>query len=278
MELRPDRIADRGKGATVSSSSTPRTMRSLDVGAIRADFPIFERKVHGRRLVYLDSAATSQKPEAVIHTLCDYYRNYNANVHRGLYTISEEATAAYESARSKVARFIGADPREIVFTRNATEAINLVAYAYGRRNLRRGDEILLSEMEHHSNLIPWILLAEETGARLRHIPVREDGTLAVERLDEFLTDRTRILALVHKSNVLGTLNPVREIGETARAKGALFLVDGAQSVPHLPVDVREMGCDFLAFSGHKMLGPTVLGVLYGRSDRREARAPFLGGG
>jgi cysteine desulfurase/selenocysteine lyase len=245
---------------------------------VKADFPIFDRKVHGKRLVYLDSAATSQKPESVIHALCDYYRNYNANVHRGLYMISEEATAAYEAARSRVARFIGADPREIVFTRNATEAINLVAYAYARRQLREGDEILLTEMEHHSNLIPWILLAGETGARLRHIPVHDDGTLAVERLDNLLTDRTRILSVVHKSNVLGTVNPVRELAGAAHAMGALVLVDGAQSVPHIPVDVKDLGCDFLAFSAHKMLGPTGVGVLYGRGELMDEMEPFMGGG
>jgi len=250
----------------------------LDVNAVRADFPILKREIHGNRLVYLDSAATSQKPESVIDSISDYYRNYNANVHRGIYTISEEATSAYEGARANVARFIGAETREIVFTRNATEAINLVAYAYARRRLKEGDEVLLTEMEHHSNLIPWIILAKESGIKLRHLPVRDDGTFAMERLNEFLTDRTRILSIVHKSNVLGTINPVRDLIEAAGKKDAVVLLDGAQSVPHLAVDVKELGCDFMAFSGHKMLGPTGVGVLYGRGDLLDDMNPFLGGG
>jgi len=250
----------------------------FDARAIRTDFPIFNRKIHGNRLVYLDSAATSQKPEGVIQAICDYYRNYNANVHRGVYTLSDEATSAFEAARGAVARLIGAQSREIVFTRNATEAINLVAYAYARRRLGAGDEVLLTEMEHHSNLVPWILLAQEKGVLLRHLPVRDDGTLDLDRLDRYLTDRTRIVSLVHKSNVLGTINPVRELAEAAHQKGAIILLDGAQSVPHLSIDVKEMRCDFLAFSGHKMLGPTGVGVLYGRAELLEEMDPFLGGG
>ncbi len=256
----------------------PSAAGGLDVQGLRADFPILGRKIHGKRLVYLDSAATSQKPEHVIHALCDYYRNYNANVHRGIYTLSEEATSAYEAARENVARFIGADAREIVFTRNATESINLVAYAWARRELKKGDEVLLTEMEHHSNLIPWIILAGEIGIKLRHIPVTDDGLLDLARLDEFLTDRTRIVATVHKSNVLGTVNPVRELADAARKKGAVFLLDGAQSAPHMKLDVKALGCDFLAFSGHKMLGPTGVGVLYGRSSLLEEMEPFMGGG
>ncbi len=250
----------------------------LDVRAIRADFPILNRQIHGKRLVYLDNAATSQKPECVIEAIANYYRNYNANVHRGIYTISEEATTAYETARSIVARFVGAESHEIIFTRNATESINLVAYAYARSRLKEGDEVLLTEMEHHSNLIPWILLANQTGVKLRHIPVRDDGTLEMDRLDEFLTDRTRIVSVVHKSNVLGTINPVRELVRAAREKGAVVLLDGAQSVPHTRVDAKELDCDFLAFSGHKMLGPTGVGVLYGKPDLLEEMDPFLGGG
>jgi cysteine desulfurase/selenocysteine lyase len=250
----------------------------LDIRSIRGDFPILDRRIHGNRLVYLDSAATSQKPECVIEAIGNYYRNNNANVHRGIYTISEEATTAYENARSNVARFVGAESHEIIFTRNATEAINLVAYAYARSRLKEGDEVLLTEMEHHSNLIPWILLANQTGVKLRHIPIKDDGTLEMERLEDYLTERTRIVSVVHKSNVLGTINPVRELIRAAREKNAVVLLDGAQSVPHTRVDVKELDCDFLAFSGHKMLGPTGVGVLYGKTDLLQEMDPFLGGG
>lgn len=255
------------------------TMPALDVRAIRQDFPILHQEVHGRPLVYLDNAASSQKPRLVIDALDEYYCRYNANVHRGIHTLSEQATAAYEEARRKVARFINArSAKEVIWTRNTTESINLVAYSWGRANIGPGDEILLTEMEHHSNLIPWQLLAKEKNATLRFIPVTEDGSLDLDDLDKLLTRRTRLVSIVHMSNVLGTINPVAEIGRRAHAVGAKILVDGAQSVPHLPVDVQALDCDFLAFSGHKMCGPTGIGVLYGRRELLEAMPPFLGGG
>ncbi|MCS7174040.1 MAG: cysteine desulfurase [Armatimonadetes bacterium] len=245
---------------------------------VRKDFPLLQRELDGKPLVYLDSAATSQKPRVVLEALVEYYRTYNANVHRGLYRIAEQATLAYEEARAKVAAFVGARPEEVVFVRGTTEGINLVAYAYGRAYVREGDEILTTEMEHHSNLVPWQLLAQERGACLRVLPLREDGTLDLEQLDRLLTERTRIVAVTHQSNVLGTINPIRAIVDRAHAVGAVVVVDGAQSVPHMPVDVRELGCDFLAFSGHKMCGPTGIGVLWGRLDLLEAMPPFHGGG
>ncbi|MDR5682996.1 MAG: cysteine desulfurase [Armatimonadota bacterium] len=245
---------------------------------VRDDFPILYRKVDGKPLVYLDSAATSQKPRVVLDALRAFYEEYNANVHRALYRIAERATLAYEEARQKVAAFVGGRSEELVFTRGTTEAINLVAYAYGRWGLREGDEILVTEMEHHSNLVPWQILAAERGARLRFVPVREDGTLDLDALEHLLTDRTRIVALTHQSNVVGTINPVREIADRAHAVGAVVVVDGAQSVPHMPVDVASLGCDFLAFSGHKMCGPTGIGALWGRYDLLERMPPFHGGG
>ena len=255
------------------------TKSVFDVWKIREDFPVLERWVHGRPLVYLDNAATAQKPRQVIDALNTYYRTYNANVHRGIHTLSEQATEEYESARRKVARFIHAQSaKEVIWTRGTTEAINLVAYSWGRANIRAGDEILLTEMEHHSNLIPWQILAQETGAVLRFIPVTDAGLLDLECLDELLTARTKLVSVVHMSNVLGTVNPVAEIARRAHAVGAKVLVDGAQSVPHLPIDVQAMDCDFLAFSGHKMCGPTGIGVLYGRREILEAMPPFLGGG
>lgn len=245
---------------------------------VRDDFPLLAQTQDGKPLVYLDSAATSQKPRVVLEALVEYYRTYNANVHRGLYRIAERATLAYEEARRKLATFIGAQPEEVVFVRGTTEGLNLVAYAFGRARVRPGDEILLTEMEHHSNLVPWQILAQERGARLRFIPVREDGTLDLDRLDELLSERTRIVAVTHQSNVLGTINPVRVIADRAHEIGAVVVVDGAQSVPHMPVDVRLLGCDFLAFSGHKMCGPTGIGVLWGRRELLEAMPPFHGGG
>ncbi|MBI4498870.1 MAG: cysteine desulfurase [Chloroflexi bacterium] len=251
----------------------------FDARAIRKQFPILERQVHGVPLVYLDNAATSQKPQAVLDALTDYYTRYNANVHRGIHTLAEEATAAYEAARARIARFIGAaGPEGVLLTRNTTEAINLVAYAWGRRHLREGDEVLLTEMEHHSNLVPWHLLAAEQGVRLRHIGITDEGYLDLSNLDELLTERTRLVSVTHMSNVLGTINPVRLLAERAHQVGAMVLVDGAQSVPHLPVDVADLGCDLLAFSSHKMLGPTGVGVLYGRPEVLETFSPFLGGG
>jgi len=250
-----------------------------DVEHIREDFPILRRRLNGKPLVYLDNAATSQKPRQVIEALVDYYQRYNANVHRSVHTLAGEATEAFESARRKVARFLNAGPQEVVFTRGATEAINLVAFSWGRTFIREGDEILLTEMEHHSNLVPWQLLAKEKGARLRFIPVAlPEGVLDLDRLDDLLTDRTRLVALTHSSNVLGTINPVAEVAHRAHEVGAAVLVDGAQSVPHGPVDVRALGCDFLAFSGHKMLGPTGIGGLYARQEWLERMPPFLGGG
>ncbi|HXO66629.1 MAG TPA: cysteine desulfurase [Candidatus Dormibacteraeota bacterium] len=251
----------------------------LDVPRLRDDFPILSRNVRGGRpLVYLDNAASSQKPKAVIAALADYYSRYNANVHRGIHTLSEEATDEYEKARRKIQAFINAEsPSELIFVRNTTEAINLVAYSYGSR-LREGDEILLSEMEHHSNLVPWQLLADRSGARLRFLPLFDDGTLDMSALPGLLSERTRIVAVSHMSNVLGTINPVEEIARQAHAAGAMVLLDAAQSVPHLPVDVQALGCDFLAFSGHKMLGPMGVGVLWGRRELLESMPPFLAGG
>lgn len=246
---------------------------------VRADFPLLQRSVDGKPLVYLDSAATSQKPRAVLEALQRYYEEYNANVHRGLYRIAEQATLAYEEARAKVAAFVGGRPEEVVFTRGTTEAINLVAYAWGDAFVRAGDEVLVTEMEHHSNLVPWQLLAQRRGARLRVLRVRpEDGTLDLDALDRLLTERTRVVAVAHQSNVVGTINPVRYISERAHAVGAVVVVDGAQSVPHMPVRVGELGCDFLAFSGHKMCGPTGIGALWGRRELLEAMPPFHGGG
>ncbi|MDE2846241.1 MAG: cysteine desulfurase, partial [Gemmatimonadota bacterium] len=244
----------------------------------RADFPILDRKVHGKPLVYLDNSATSQKPRAVLDALDDYYTRLNANVHRGLHTLSEEATNAYEAARERVARFINAPARNLVFVRNTTEGINLVASAWGRKNVGAGDEILLSVMEHHSNIVPWQMLARETGAVLRYFDIRDDGSLDMDQADELITERTRIVSIAHMSNVLGTVNPIEAIVERAHAAGALVFVDAAQSVPHMPVDVARLGCDFFAFSGHKMCGPTGIGGLYGRQELFETMDPYMGGG
>ena len=252
---------------------------SLDVARIRKDFPILERKVHGRPLVYFDNAATSQKPRQVIDALVRYYEEYNANIHRAVHTLGEEATAAYEEAREKVARFINAPSTEsIVFTRNTTEAINLVAYSWGNANIKEGDEILLTEMEHHSNLIPWQRLAAEKGATIRYIGLTDQQTLALDGLENLFEANTKMLAMPHVSNSLGTINPVEKIAQAARQRGVMFLVDGAQGAPHLPVDVQAIGADFYAFSSHKMLGPTGVGVLYGRKELLEEMDPFLGGG
>ncbi len=252
----------------------------LDVTAIRRDFPILNQVHHDNvPLVYLDNAATSQKPECVIRAIDEYYRNYNANIHRGIHKLAEAATAAYESARERVRAFINAaSSREIIFTRNTTEAINLVAHSWARANLREGDVIVLSEMEHHSNLVPWQILAAERGIRLEFIPITEEGHLDLAAFDRLLELQPKLVSVVHMSNVLGTINPVAEIVARAHAAGAVVLVDGAQSVPHLPVDVRALDCDFLAFSGHKMCGPTGIGVLYGKRALLEAMPPFLGGG
>ncbi len=255
----------------------------LDVAAIRADFPILQRKVHGEPLVYLDNSATTQRPEVVISAIADFYRTSNANVHRGVHALSEEATAAYEGAREKVAAFINADQTQsVVFTRNTTESINLVAHAWGRKHLGEGDEVLLSVMEHHSNLVPWQMLAQATGCTLRFLDIDDEGRLRLDQLHEqdldLLNDRTRLVAITHVSNALGAINPVREIADAAHAKGALLLVDGAQGVPHAPVDVQALGADFYAFSPHKACGPMGIGVLWAKRDLLEQMDPFLGGG
>ncbi len=250
-----------------------------DAVMIRADFPILARRIGGKRLVYLDNAATSQKPRQVLDALGEYYEEHNANIHRGVHRLAEEATAAYEGARQKVARFLGAsDATGLVFTRGTTESINLVAHAWGRKSLGEGDEIVLTEAEHHSNLVPWQLAAQATGAKLRFIPIREDGTLDMEEAGRLIGPRTKLVAAIHASNVLGTINPVEKLTLMAHEAGALMLVDGAQSAPHMPVDVAELGCDFFAYSGHKMLGPTGVGVLWGRPEILEEMEPFLGGG
>ena len=251
----------------------------FDVDIIRQDFPILQQQVNGKPLIYLDSSATSQKPSSVIQAMDEYYRVYNANVHRGIYQFSEKASAAYEEARKKVARFINAKSwREIIFTRNATESINLVAYTWGRRNVKAGDTILVTEMEHHANLVPWQQLAAEAGAHLAYIPVDERGYCDMATFDRLINDSVRLVAITQMSNVLGTVTPVGEIAEKAHAVGAVVLVDGAQAVPHVPSDVQAFDVDFLAFSGHKMLGPTGIGVLYGKRQILQEMPPFLTGG
>ncbi len=250
-----------------------------DVNAVRKDFPILSRQVNGRPLVYLDNAATSQKPRSVIQALTDYYERYNANVHRGVHTLSVEATDAYEESRLKVARFINAKrPEDLIFVRNTTEAINLVALTWAMANVTAGERIVLTEMEHHSNLVPWQYVAQCTGAELAFFKMGEDYKLDVSDMDALLTPRTRLVAITHMSNALGTIVPVKQITDAAHRVGALVLVDGAQSVPHMPVDVQDIGCDFLAFSGHKMAGPTGIGVLYVREEVMEQMDPFLRGG
>jgi cysteine desulfurase / selenocysteine lyase len=251
----------------------------VDWKAIREDFPILRERAHSHRLIYFDSAATSQKPRAVLDALRDYYEHDNANVHRGLHELSSRATEAYERSRQQVSDYLGAaGAGEIVFTRGTTESINLVAQAWGGKFLRPGDVVLLTEMEHHSNLVPWQLLAERTGAQVRFVPVCDDGTLALDRLSSLLTPEVKLFAFTHVSNSLGTINPVRELCEQARAAGVLTLVDAAQSAGHMPINVREVGCDFLAFSGHKMCGPTGIGALYGRAEILGSMPPWHGGG
>lgn len=264
-----------------TKQASAETVGTRSVADIRTDFPILERVPPGSKnpIAYLDNSATTQKPRSVVEALDRFYLETNANVHRALYRMGEEATAAFEEARRKVQRFVNAaSPREIVYTHGTTEGINLVAYSWGRANIHEGDEILLTEMEHHSNLIPWQLLARERGATLRFIPFREDGSLDIDSVDRLVTERTRLVAVVHLSNVLGTINDVRRIVEVAHESGIPVLVDGAQSVPHIPVDVQALDCDFLAFSGHKMCGPTGVGILYGKERLLEEMPPFLGGG
>jgi len=251
-------------------------MSNFDINKIRADFPIFQ---NNKLLVYLDSAATTQKPKQVIDAVSDFYSNYNANVHRGIYELSMKATEAYHSARQKVADFINApDWRSIVFTGGTTESINLVAYSWARKNLIKGDEILITEMEHHSNIVPWQLVAEEIGANLKYIPINTDGTLYIKNLDELINHKTKLVSVIHQSNVFGTVNPIKNIINQAKQVGAITVIDAAQSVPHDIVDVQDLDCDFLAFSGHKMLGPTGIGVLYGKTELLESMTPFMGGG
>jgi cysteine desulfurase/selenocysteine lyase len=265
---------------TIVESHAEINPRALLPSALRDDFPILTQNVHGDHpLVFLDNAASTQRPRQVIEVLRRVYERDYANVHRGIHTLSERATEQYEEAREKVRDFIGAEhAREVVFTPGTTAGINLVARSWGDENVKRGDEILVTTMEHHSNLVPWQQLAERTGAVLKHIPITDDGLLILDELDTLLTDRTKIVAVASVSNVLGTINPIKEIALRAHAAGALVLVDAAQSVPHFTTNVREMGADFLAFSGHKMLAPTGIGVLYGREELLDAMPPFLGGG
>jgi cysteine desulfurase/selenocysteine lyase len=252
---------------------------AFDPHRIRADFPILGTTSHGRPLIWLDSASTSQKPQVVIDAVDAYYREFNANVHRGIYEIGERSTAAYEAARASVARFINApDAHEIVFTRNATEAVNLVAYSWGRRNIGRGDAIVLTEMEHHANLVPWQIVVQEKDGDLEFIPITDDGILRLDVYEVLLRLRPKLVAFTHVSNTLGTINPVREMVDLAHAAGALVLVDGAQAVPHVPVDVQALGADFYVFSGHKMLAPMGSGALWARRELLEAMPPFLAGG
>jgi len=255
------------------------TAATLDLTAVRADFPALAQQVHGRPLVYLDNAATTQKPKQVLDALRYYYENDNANVHRGVHTLSVRATDAHDAAREKVRAFINArSTREVVFTRNSTEGINLVARAYGDAHVRQGDEVLITTMEHHSNIVPWQLLCERTGARLRVAPIDDRGDLLMDEFARLLTDRTKIVAVVHLSNALGTVNPVAEIVRLAHDAGAAVLIDGSQAAYHMPLDVAALGADFYVFTGHKLYGPTGIGVLHGREDVLDRMPPFLGGG
>jgi cysteine desulfurase/selenocysteine lyase len=254
------------------------TATAFDVAAIRADFPILRTEVHGRPLVYLDNAATTQKPRVVLQSLTDYYSGSNANVHRGVHYLSGKATDLFESARARIARFIGAADPEVIFTRNATEGINLVAQTWGRANVRAGDEVLISGMEHHSNIVPWQMLCTEKGATLRVVPILDSGELDMDAFDVLLSPRTRLVAISALSNALGTVNPVDAIVRAAHAVGAVVLVDGAQAAYHMPVNVRAMDCDFFVLTGHKLYGPTGIGVLYGKTALLQAMPPWQGGG
>jgi len=257
----------------------PATTTAKPLAEVRADFPILRRERDGVPIAYLDSAATSQKPESVIAAIDSYYRDSNANVHRGVYGLAQEATDLFEGARERIAAFVGGETDTTIFTRNATEAINLVAYAWGRTNVDVGDEVVITHMEHHSNIVPWQLLCAERGAKLRYLGVSEDGQLSLDQLDEVLAGgRVKIVSVAHVSNVLGTINPVAEIAARARAAGAVTLIDGSQAVPQLPVDLGQIGADFYAWTGHKALGPTGIGVLHGRRELLEAMPPFIGGG
>lgn len=263
----------------MTTAATQSLLTNADIERIRGDFPVLSRRVHGRELVYLDSAATAQKPRRVLDAMDRFYAEHNANIHRGVHLLSQEATGLYEEAREKVRRFLGAgDASEIVFTRGTTEAINLVAQSWGRPTLRPGDEILITHMEHHSNIVPWQILCEQTGAVLRVVPIDECGDLVMEEFERLIGPRTRVVSVAHISNALGTVNPVARIAGMARRAGAVVVIDGAQAAPHTCVDVRELGCDFYAFSGHKLFGPTGVGVLYGRRELLEAMPPYQGGG
>lgn len=266
--------SDATNGPTISNVAP-----TYDFSGIKKDFPILDQHVHGVPLVYLDSAATSQKPQIVIDALNDYYRKFNSNVHRGIHALAEEATEAYETTRRKVAQFIGGvGDEEVILTSGTTDAINLIAYSWGENNIAEGDEILITEMEHHANLVPWVILTQKKKAVLKRIPITICGHLDLSKIDELITSKTKLVALTHMSNVLGTINPVEEIVEKAHAVGALVLADGAQAAPHMPVDVKQLGVDFYAFSSHKMLGPTGVGILYGRREILEAMPPFIMGG
>ena len=264
----------RAKGAATDETAAP-----FDVERIREDFPILKQDIRGKPLVYLDNAATSQKPQVVIDTLTRYYTTENSNIHRGVHYLSEQATQDYEDSRGKIRRFINAsDEREIIFVRGTTEGINLVAQSYGRQNIGEGDEIIISAMEHHSNIVPWQILCQERGAKLRVIPINDDGELLLDEYERLLGPWTKLVSVVHMSNSLGTINPVRQIVEMAHSRGVPVLLDGAQSVPHMTIDVQDLGCDFFAFSGHKLFGPTGIGVLYGRAELLESMPPYQGGG
>lgn len=261
------------------AQKTAKVCKELDPREIRKDFPIFERRLHGKPLIYLDNAATSQKPRCVIEAIKKFYESTNANVHRAVHTISQEASVLYEDAHKKAAQFVNAKSwREIIFTRNATEAINLVAYGWGLWNLKEGDEVLITLMEHHSNIVPWLMLKRRRNITLKFLDVDEKGRLKLDQLSKLLTPKTKLVGVVHASNVLGTINPVAEIACEAKKVGALVFVDAAQSAPHIPIDVRELNCDFLAVSGHKMLGPTGIGFLYAKRELLEQMEPFLYGG
>ena len=272
-------MTDESMKANPKNINSAASAQRFDVARIRADFPILKQKIHGKPLVYFDNGATSQKPQSVIDALVQYYSAENSNIHRGVHSLSERATADYEAARAKVRRFINAQSdREIIFVRGATEAINLVAQSYGRTFLKSGDEILVSAMEHHSNIVPWQMVCSQVGAQLRVIPINHDGEIVMEEYGRLLNDRTKFVAVTHVSNALGTVAPVKEMIALAHQRGVPVLLDGAQAVPHRRIDVRELDCDFYAFSGHKMFGPTGIGVLYGRVELLEKMPPYQGGG
>ena len=253
--------------------------KRFDVDRIRDDFPILKQRVNGNPLVYLDNGATSQKPQSVIDAIVDYYTTTNSNVHRGGHTMSQQATDGYEGARSKIRQFINAGKdEEIIFTRNTTEGLNLVAHSYGRQNIRSGDDIIVSNMEHHSNIVPWQMLCEENGANLKVVPIDDSGELVMDEYQKMLSSRTKLVSITHVSNALGTILPAKQIVDMAHAHGAPVLLDGAQAVPHMPVDMKELDCDFYVFSGHKLFGPTGIGILYGKEDYLNSMPPFLGGG